>query len=125
MAVKIEKNAEGIVRPEEVLRAIEREAAGGDLCGLMITNPNTLGVYEAHLPEIVKLVHDRGGLVYGDGANTNAIMGAARARATSAWTSSTSTCTRPSRPRTAAAAPAPARSASRSTSSRSSPRPSW
>ena len=78
VAVKIEKNAEGIVRPEEVLRAIEREAAGGDLCGLMITNPNTLGVYETHLPEIVKIVHDHGGLVYGDGANTNAIMGAAR-----------------------------------------------
>ncbi len=78
VAVKIEKNAEGVVRPEEVLRAIEREAAGGDLCGLMITNPNTLGVYETFLPEIVKLVHERGGLVYGDGANTNAIMGAAR-----------------------------------------------
>jgi glycine dehydrogenase subunit 2 len=77
VAVKIEKNAEGIVRPEEVLRAIEREG-GGDVCGLMITNPNTLGVYETYLPEIVKLVHDKGGLVYGDGANTNAIMGAAR-----------------------------------------------
>jgi glycine dehydrogenase subunit 2 len=77
-AVRIEKNADGIVRPEEVLRVIEREAAGGDLCGLMITNPNTLGVYETHLPEIVRLVHEHGGLVYGDGANTNAIMGAAR-----------------------------------------------
>jgi glycine dehydrogenase subunit 2 len=77
-AVKIDKNPDGIVHPEEVLRVIEREAAGGDLCGLMITNPNTLGVYETHLPEIVKLVHERGGLVYGDGANTNAIMGAAR-----------------------------------------------
>lgn len=78
IAVKIEKNAEGICRPEEVLRAIEREGADGEVCGLMITNPNTLGVYETHLPEIVKLVHDKGGLVYGDGANTNAIMGAAR-----------------------------------------------
>ena len=77
-AIKIAKNAEGVVRPEEVLAAIEREGAGGDVCGLMITNPNTLGVYETHLPEIVKLVHDKGGLVYGDGANTNAIMGAAR-----------------------------------------------
>jgi len=77
-AVKIEKNEGGVVRPEEVLRAIEREGADGDVCGLMITNPNTLGVYEEHLPEIVKLVHDKGGLVYGDGANTNAIMGAAR-----------------------------------------------
>src|SRR5262245_47716540 len=77
IAVKIEKNAGGVVRPEEVLAAIEREG-GDDVCGLMITNPNTLGVYETHLPAIIKLVHDKGGLVYGDGANTNAIMGAAR-----------------------------------------------
>jgi glycine dehydrogenase subunit 2 len=78
VAVKIEKNADGICHPEEVLQAIEREGAGGDVCGLMITNPNTLGVYETYLPAIVKLIHDKGGLVYGDGANTNAIMGAAR-----------------------------------------------
>jgi glycine dehydrogenase subunit 2 len=78
VAVKIGKNASGIVRPEEVLEAIAREGADGDVCGLMITNPNTLGVYETHLPAIVKLIHEKGGLVYGDGANTNAIMGAAR-----------------------------------------------
>jgi glycine dehydrogenase subunit 2 len=78
VAVKIEKNADGIVHPEEVLRAIEREGSDGDVCGLMLTNPNTLGVYETYLPQIVKLIHDKGGLVYGDGANTNAIMGAAR-----------------------------------------------
>jgi glycine dehydrogenase subunit 2 len=77
IAVKIEKNSEGVTRPEEVLAAIEREG-GDDVCGLMITNPNTLGVYEKHLPQIIKLIHDKGGLVYGDGANTNAIMGAAR-----------------------------------------------
>jgi glycine dehydrogenase subunit 2 len=77
VAVKIEKNAEGIVRPEELLAAIEREG-GDDVFGLMMTNPNTLGVYETHLPELVKLIHDKGGLVYGDGANTNAILGKAR-----------------------------------------------
>ncbi|UQA62583.1 aminomethyl-transferring glycine dehydrogenase subunit GcvPB [Polyangium aurulentum] len=77
VAVKIEKNAEGVVRPEEVLAAIEREG-GDDVCGLMITNPNTLGVYEKHLPQIIDLIHKKGGLVYGDGANTNAIMGTAR-----------------------------------------------
>jgi glycine dehydrogenase subunit 2 len=76
-AVKIDKNPDGVVHPEEVLAAIDREG-GGDVCGLMITNPNTLGVYETHLPAIIKLIHDKGGLVYGDGANTNAIMGAAR-----------------------------------------------
>jgi glycine dehydrogenase subunit 2 len=77
IAVKIDKNADGVVHPEEVLAAIEREG-GGDVCGLMITNPNTLGVYETHLPKIIDLIHQKGGLVYGDGANTNAIMGAAR-----------------------------------------------
>lgn len=77
VAVKIAKNDTGIVHPAEVMAAIEREGAD-DICGLMITNPNTLGVYETHLPEIIRLIHDRGGLVYGDGANTNAIMGHAR-----------------------------------------------
>jgi len=77
VAVKIGKNDEGVVRPEEVLAAIEREG-GDDVCGLMMTNPNTLGVYETFLPQIVQLIHDKGGLVYGDGANTNAIMGRAR-----------------------------------------------
>jgi glycine dehydrogenase subunit 2 len=76
-AVKVEKTPDGLTHPEDVLRAIEREG-DDDVCGLMITNPNTLGVYERYLPAIVKLVHDKGGLVYGDGANTNAIMGWAR-----------------------------------------------
>jgi glycine dehydrogenase subunit 2 len=78
VAVKIEKTADGITHPEEVLAAIEREGADGDVFGMMITNPNTLGAYERYLPAIVKLIHDKGGLVYGDGANTNAIMGHAR-----------------------------------------------
>ncbi|HVK70128.1 MAG TPA: aminomethyl-transferring glycine dehydrogenase subunit GcvPB [Polyangium sp.] len=77
VAVKIEKNPGGVVTPQEVLAAIEREG-GDDVCGLMITNPNTLGVYEKYLPEIIEIVHGKGGLVYGDGANTNAIMGHAR-----------------------------------------------
>jgi glycine dehydrogenase subunit 2 len=77
VAVKVEKTDDGVTHPEQVLAAIEREG-GDDVCGLMITNPNTLGVYESYLPQIVKLVHDKGGLVYGDGANTNAIMGYAR-----------------------------------------------
>ncbi len=77
IAVKIDKNPSGVVTPQEVAAAIEREGAD-DVCGLMITNPNTLGVYEKHLPEIIELIHARGGLVYGDGANTNAIMGHAR-----------------------------------------------
>lgn len=46
-----------------------------DVAGLMVTNPNTLGIFESELPEIIDLVHKRGGLVYADGANLNAIMG--------------------------------------------------
>lgn len=76
-AIKIPKSGDGLVHPEDVLRTIEREG-GDDVCALMVTNPNTIGVFETHLPEITKLVHERGGLVYGDGANTNAVMGRVR-----------------------------------------------
>jgi glycine dehydrogenase subunit 2 len=76
-AVKIPKSDDGLVHLDSVTAAIEREGAD-DVCGLMITNPNTLGLFESHLPQIAALIHDRGGLVYGDGANTNAIMGRAR-----------------------------------------------
>jgi glycine cleavage system P protein (glycine dehydrogenase) subunit 2 len=44
----------------------------------MTTNPNTLGLFEEHIGELVRLVHDCGGLVYGDGANMNALAGIAR-----------------------------------------------
>jgi glycine dehydrogenase subunit 2 len=56
-----------------------KDAVSGEkaetLAGLMITNPGTLGLFERNIPEIIKLVHDAGGLVYGDGANMNALMG--------------------------------------------------
>ena len=45
------------------------------ICGLMITNPNTLGMFEEHVEQVVQLVHAAGGLVYGDGANMNAMVG--------------------------------------------------
>jgi glycine dehydrogenase subunit 2 len=64
------------VDPEELVRAIDR--AGGDVAGLMITNPNTLGLYERAIPRLCQVVHERGGLVYGDGANMNAVLGRAR-----------------------------------------------
>ncbi len=44
----------------------------------MITNPNTLGMFEPQIREIASLVHERGGLIYLDGANMNAILGIAR-----------------------------------------------
>lgn len=48
------------------------------LAGIMITNPNTLGLFDENIVEICKLVHEAGGLVYGDGANLNAILGISR-----------------------------------------------
>ncbi len=52
--------------------------AGDDLAVFMITNPNTLGLFEERIVEIAKIVHDRGGLLYVDGANLNAILGITR-----------------------------------------------
>ena len=46
-----------------------------DCAGIMVTNPNTLGLFESNFKAIAELVHARGGLVYGDGANLNAVMG--------------------------------------------------
>ena len=55
-----------------------RSAAGEDTAGLMLTNPNTLGIFDENILEITEIVHEAGGLCYYDGANLNAIMGIAR-----------------------------------------------
>jgi glycine dehydrogenase subunit 2 len=52
--------------------------AHGDVAGLMLTNPNTLGLFERNIREICDIVHEAGGLVYMDGANMNALVGVAR-----------------------------------------------
>ena len=49
-----------------------------DVAGIMITNPNTVGIFEENICEIAEIVHSKGGLVYCDGANLNAVMGIAR-----------------------------------------------
>jgi glycine dehydrogenase subunit 2 len=49
-----------------------------ELAGLMVTNPNTLGLFDENLEEVVRCVHEAGGLVYGDGANMNALLGISR-----------------------------------------------
>ncbi len=62
-----------------VLSVAEVEAhMDDDVAALMVTNPNTLGLFETNIEEICKVVHERGGLVYCDGANLNALMGIAR-----------------------------------------------
>ncbi len=55
-----------------------RAAVGDDTAGLMLTNPNTVGIFDENILEITKIVHDAGGLNYYDGANLNAIMGIVR-----------------------------------------------
>jgi glycine dehydrogenase subunit 2 len=57
---------------------ILREQCDDTVVGLMITNPNTLGLFEEHMVEVINTVHGCGGLVYGDGANFNALMGIVR-----------------------------------------------
>ncbi|MEF3303509.1 aminomethyl-transferring glycine dehydrogenase subunit GcvPB [Paenibacillus sp. GYB003] len=55
-----------------------RAAVGPDTAALMLTNPNTLGLFEEQIVEISRIVHEAGGLLYYDGANSNAILGIAR-----------------------------------------------
>jgi glycine dehydrogenase subunit 2 len=71
--VTVPSDAHGNVDMEAV-----RAAAGPDTAALMITNPNTLGLWDEHIQEVVEIVHQAGGLVYNDGANFNAILGVAR-----------------------------------------------
>ena len=71
--VPIATGENGVLTADEV-RAHMTE----DVAALMVTNPNTLGLFESHIQEICQVVHDRGGLVYCDGANLNALMGIAR-----------------------------------------------
>jgi len=71
--VTIKSDARGLVDLDAL-----RAAVGPDTAALMLTNPNTLGLFESHIEEIAAIVHQAGGLLYYDGANANAIMGIAR-----------------------------------------------
>jgi len=68
--VELKSNEEGIIDPGQVTQKMDEEVAA-----IMVTNPNTLGLLEAHLAEIAQIVHRKGGFVYCDGANLNALMG--------------------------------------------------
>jgi glycine dehydrogenase subunit 2 len=52
-----------------------RAACDDTVLGMMLTNPNTLGLFDEHILEITRIVHECGGLMYGDGANLNALLG--------------------------------------------------
>jgi glycine dehydrogenase subunit 2 len=68
--VPIKSNVNGVLAPEDVAAVMDEETAG-----IMVTNPNTLGLFEDNIKKIADIVHAKGGLVYGDGANMNAVMG--------------------------------------------------
>ncbi len=72
-AVEVPSNSRGMVDLDALRNLVDEQVAG-----LMLTNPNTLGLFEDEIVEIAEVVHEAGGLVYYDGANLNAIMGVAK-----------------------------------------------
>ncbi|MBO8159831.1 aminomethyl-transferring glycine dehydrogenase subunit GcvPB [Thermosyntropha sp.] len=71
--VEVKSNDRGLVDIEDLKAKMSDEVAG-----LMLTNPNTLGLFEEEIVKIASIVHEGGGLLYYDGANLNAIMGVCR-----------------------------------------------
>ncbi|MBR1574709.1 MAG: aminomethyl-transferring glycine dehydrogenase subunit GcvPB [Bacteroidales bacterium] len=71
--VEVKSNAAGLVDVEDL-----KPLLGPDIAGIMMTNPNTLGLFEREIGEIAALVHACGGLLYYDGANMNPMLGVVR-----------------------------------------------
>ncbi len=68
--VPVTSNEQGILSVEAIAEIMDQDTAG-----IMVTNPNTLGLFEENIQKIAQIVHAKGGLVYCDGANMNAVMG--------------------------------------------------
>ena len=71
--VTVRSNAEGGVDIEQLASLMQT-----DVAGLMLTNPNTLGLFERNIEKVAGIIHEKGGLLYGDGANANAFLGKTR-----------------------------------------------
>ncbi len=71
--VEVKSDKDGCVDIQELKRVVNE-----DVAMLMLTNPNTLGLFELHIEEMADIIHSVGGLLYYDGANLNAIMGVSR-----------------------------------------------
>jgi glycine dehydrogenase subunit 2 len=69
-AIPVKSNARGVLSPQAVAEIMDEDTAG-----IMVTNPNTLGLFEENIKAVADTVHAKGGLVYCDGANMNAVMG--------------------------------------------------
>ena len=74
--IEVKSDPRGLVDLADLERLVELE--GPNIAAMMMTNPNTLGLFETRIPEIAKLIHDCGGLMYYDGANLNPMLGACR-----------------------------------------------
>jgi glycine dehydrogenase subunit 2 len=73
--ITLKSNPQGEIDPAELERTMTENTAG-----LMLTNPNTLGLFDSNILTLTGIVHGKGGLVYGDGANANAVLGVAKFR---------------------------------------------
>ncbi|OQX26208.1 MAG: glycine dehydrogenase (aminomethyl-transferring) [Desulfobacteraceae bacterium IS3] len=71
-SVPVKSNAQGILSADDIAQLMDEDTAG-----IMVTNPNTLGLFEENIRKISDIVHAKGGLLYCDGANMNALMGIA------------------------------------------------
>jgi glycine dehydrogenase subunit 2 len=71
--IKVASDERGLVSPQEVRKLVSEKTAG-----MMLTVPNTLGLFEGDVGEVSRVVHEAGGLMYYDGANMNALLGKAR-----------------------------------------------
>lgn len=71
--VEVKSNEKGLVDLQSL-----KDAMSDEVAGFMLTNPNTLGLFDENILQITSIVHEAGGLMYYDGANTNAIMGITR-----------------------------------------------
>lgn len=71
--ITVKSDENGLVDLEDLRRVVDDQTAA-----LMLTNPNTLGLFEAHILEMAQIVHDAGGKLYYDGANLNAVLSKAR-----------------------------------------------
>ena len=74
--IEVKSRENGLVDVEDLKKLIEEQ--GDQVAAMMMTNPNTLGLFEQEIPEIQKIVHECGGLMYYDGANLNPMLGVSR-----------------------------------------------
>ncbi len=74
--LEVKSTQEGLVSLEDLEELVQKE--GENIAAMMMTNPNTLGLFEKQIPQIARMIHDAGGLMYYDGANLNPMLGVCR-----------------------------------------------